>query len=56
MTLDNNLDLLKSLKGLRWGSLQQMEIYIDGEREQNCFAEHWSGARIEVKRIRGSKG
>ncbi|KAF9922988.1 hypothetical protein FBU30_006891 [Linnemannia zychae] len=49
MTLESGLDLLKDLKDLRIVGLEDMEIYIKGDREQTWFAEHWSHATIEYE-------
>ncbi|KAK3848421.1 MAG: hypothetical protein J3R72DRAFT_484640 [Linnemannia gamsii] len=46
MTLESCLDLLKDLKELRTVGLQDMEIYIDGDKEQTWFAEYWPFATI----------
>ncbi|KAK3848399.1 MAG: hypothetical protein J3R72DRAFT_428938 [Linnemannia gamsii] len=46
MTLDSGLDLLRDLKNLRIVGLADMEVYIDGDREQTWFAEHWPNATI----------
>ncbi|KAG0368597.1 hypothetical protein BGX24_002765 [Mortierella sp. AD032] len=46
MTLESGLDLLKDLKELRTVGLQDMEIYIDGDKEQTWFAEYWPFATI----------
>ncbi|KAG9061206.1 hypothetical protein KI688_007544 [Linnemannia hyalina] len=48
MTLDSGLDLLKGLKELRVVGLEDMEIYVEGEREQAWFKEHWPNAKIEL--------
>ncbi|KAG0372027.1 hypothetical protein BGX24_000843 [Mortierella sp. AD032] len=47
MTLDSGLDLLRGLGRLQVVGLQDMEIYIDGDREQEWVREHWPHARIE---------
>ncbi|KAG9061233.1 hypothetical protein KI688_007571 [Linnemannia hyalina] len=49
MTLDSGLDLLKGLKDLRLVGLVDMEIYIEGEKEQAWFAENWPHATIRTK-------
>ncbi|KAK3848384.1 MAG: hypothetical protein J3R72DRAFT_428896 [Linnemannia gamsii] len=46
MTLDSGLNLLKDLRELRVIGLEDMEIYIDNDREQSWFAEHWPNATI----------
>lgn len=46
MTVESGLDLLKDLKDLRIVGLQDMEIYIDGDKEQTWFAENWPNATI----------
>ena len=48
MTLDSGLDLLKGLKELRVVGLEDMEVYVEGEREQAWFQEHWPNAKIEL--------
>ncbi|KAF9115530.1 hypothetical protein BGX30_006262 [Mortierella sp. GBA39] len=48
MTLDSGLDLLKGLKELRVVGLEDMEVYVEGEREQAWFKEHWPNAKIEL--------
>lgn len=48
MTLDSGLDLLRGLKELRVVGLMDMEVYIDGDREQGWFKEHWLNARNGV--------
>ncbi|KAG0292994.1 hypothetical protein BGZ96_003450 [Linnemannia gamsii] len=48
MTLESGLDLLKGLKELRVVELEDMEVYISGEKEQSWFAEHWPLATIRV--------
>ncbi|KAF9120646.1 hypothetical protein BGW39_011205 [Mortierella sp. 14UC] len=48
MTLDSGLDLLKGLRKLRKVGLVDMEVYIDGEREQAWFKEHWPNVKFEV--------
>jgi hypothetical protein len=52
MTLDSGLDILKNLKDLRVVGLEDMEIYIDGDKEQTWFAEHWPHATIEYEDYR----
>ncbi|KAK3848409.1 MAG: hypothetical protein J3R72DRAFT_500160 [Linnemannia gamsii] len=47
MTLDSGLDLLRDLKNLRIVGLTDMEVYIDGDKEQTWVAEHWPNATIE---------
>ncbi|KAK3839465.1 MAG: hypothetical protein JOS17DRAFT_729202 [Linnemannia elongata] len=49
ITLDSGLDLLKGLKDLRLVGLVDMEIYIEGEKEQAWFAENWPHATIKVE-------
>ncbi|KAF9142672.1 hypothetical protein BGX30_002420 [Mortierella sp. GBA39] len=49
MTMESGLDLLKDLKELRSVGLQDMEIYIDGDKEQAWFAENWPKATIEYE-------
>ncbi|KAF9541832.1 hypothetical protein EC957_002667 [Mortierella hygrophila] len=49
MTLDSGLDLLKGLKDLRVVGLVDMEIYIEGEKEQAWFAENWPHATIRTE-------
>ncbi|KAF9329438.1 hypothetical protein BGZ91_000563 [Linnemannia elongata] len=49
MTLDSGLDLLKGLKNLRLVALVDMEIYVDGEKEQAWFAENWPHATIKTE-------
>ncbi|KAG9061225.1 hypothetical protein KI688_007563 [Linnemannia hyalina] len=49
MTVESGLDLLKDLKELRRVGLQDMEIYIDGDKEQTWFAENWPKATIEYE-------
>ncbi|KAF9120644.1 hypothetical protein BGW39_011203 [Mortierella sp. 14UC] len=46
MTLDSGLDLLRDLKELQIVGLEDMEVYIDGDKEQTWFAEHWPHATI----------
>lgn len=46
MTLESGVDLLKGLKGLRVVGLEDMEVYVEGEKEQSWFAEHWPNAVI----------
>ncbi|OAQ25911.1 hypothetical protein K457DRAFT_34923 [Linnemannia elongata AG-77] len=41
MTLESGLDILKNLGNLRTVGLEDMEIYIDGDKEQSWFAESW---------------
>jgi hypothetical protein len=48
MTLDSGLDLLKGLSKLRKVGLEDMEVYIDGEREQAWFKEHWPNVKFGV--------
>ncbi|KAH7057990.1 hypothetical protein BKA57DRAFT_488468 [Linnemannia elongata] len=45
MTLESGLDLLKDLKDLRVVGLEDMEVYSDGDREQDWFAKNWPRAR-----------
>ncbi|KAG0359383.1 hypothetical protein BGX24_005780, partial [Mortierella sp. AD032] len=47
MTLDSGLDLLRNLKYLRIVGLTDMEVYIDGDKEQKWVAEHWPNAALE---------
>ena len=49
MTLDSGLDLLKGLKDLQLVRLVDMEIYIEGEKEQAWFAENWPHATIKIE-------
>lgn len=46
MTLESGLDILKSLGNLRTVGLEDMEVYIDGDKEQSWFAEDWPHATI----------
>lgn len=48
MTVLSGLDLLKGLKGLRAVGLEDMEVYVEGDREESWFAEHWPHAIIGV--------
>lgn len=49
MTVESGLDLLKDLKELRIVGLQDMEIYIDGDKEQTWFSENWPNATVEYE-------
>lgn len=51
MTLESGLDLLKDLTELREVGLQDMEIYIDGEQEQEWFDEHWPNVAIDNENL-----
>ncbi|KAK5827685.1 hypothetical protein F5H01DRAFT_362143 [Linnemannia elongata] len=46
MTVESGLDLLKNLKELQIVGLQDMEIYIDGDKEHTWFEENWPNATI----------
>ncbi|KAF9126621.1 hypothetical protein BGX30_015159, partial [Mortierella sp. GBA39] len=46
MTLESGLDILKRLGSLRTVGLEDMEIYIDDDKEQTWFAENWPHATI----------
>lgn len=51
MNLDSGLDLLKGLKELkelRVVGLEDMEVYVEGEKEVSWFVEHWPNATIGV--------
>ncbi|KAF8946334.1 hypothetical protein BGZ47_000813 [Haplosporangium gracile] len=49
MTLESGLDLLRGIKDLRTVGLEDMEVYIHGDKEQTWFAEHWPHATIEYE-------
>ncbi|KAF9117790.1 hypothetical protein BGW39_001799, partial [Mortierella sp. 14UC] len=46
MTLDSGLDLLRGLGNLKTVGLLDMEVYVDGDKEQEWFREHWPNATI----------
>lgn len=46
MTVESGLDLLKGLKELRVVGLEDMAVFVDGEKEQSWFLEHWPNAVI----------
>ncbi|KAG9061224.1 hypothetical protein KI688_007562 [Linnemannia hyalina] len=48
MTVESGVGLLKALKALRVVGLEDMEVYIESDKEQNWFAEHWPNAVIGV--------
>ncbi|KAF9906351.1 hypothetical protein EC991_000753 [Linnemannia zychae] len=48
MTVDSGLDIMKDLKDLRVVELQDMEVYVDGDREKTWFAENWPHAVIST--------
>lgn len=48
MTLLRGLDLLKDLKDLELVELENMDVYIDGDKEQSWFAGHWLRVCIET--------
>ncbi|KAG0273290.1 hypothetical protein BGZ95_010886 [Linnemannia exigua] len=47
MSLDSGLDLLRDLGRLQVVGLQDMEVYVDGDREQEWVREYWPHARIQ---------
>ncbi|OAQ23049.1 hypothetical protein K457DRAFT_25424 [Linnemannia elongata AG-77] len=51
MTLESGLDLLKDLKDLRVVGLEDMEVYSDGDREQDWFAKNWPRARVSTTHV-----
>ncbi|KAF9898296.1 hypothetical protein EC991_000311, partial [Linnemannia zychae] len=48
MTLESGLDLLKGLKELRVVGLEDMEVYIDDDKEKTWFAQNWPNAVLKT--------
>ncbi|KAK3839448.1 MAG: hypothetical protein JOS17DRAFT_786091 [Linnemannia elongata] len=48
MTLESGLDLLKDLKDLRVVGLEEMEVYSDGDKEQDWFTKNWPKTRVST--------
>lgn len=48
MSLDSGLDLLKDSNELEFVGLTDLEVYVNGDRGQDWFAEHWPDVEVKI--------